>query len=180
MGFNPCSGLFNESGQTMDAESDYVGNVLGPAQALIQNAARKQYGPNASTKQTFCNQATCAIASAMGAPMGPLQDASGAPYSANDMAANLAESSAYRAVGPAEAQLLADEGKLVIGARANPDGHGHVVTVRPEGVPGDTPVGHSGPLVNDIGTNDQVDRRSAAFRNNQHVVYYTPSGGGGQ
>ena len=95
------------------------------------------------------------------------------------MAAQLATSSDYVEVSPAKAQELADEGKLVIGAWANPGGgHGHVVTVRPEGIAGDAPPhGSTLPLVNDIGASDRVAGKNYAFARGDAVHYYTPVGG---
>jgi hypothetical protein len=75
---------------------------------------------------------------------------------------------------------LANQGKLVIGAWANPDPahHGHVVTV----VPDNTYFGQAffpnhnsaDPLINDIGSNDRVislsNDKAAAFV--QGVVFY--------
>jgi hypothetical protein len=94
------------------------------------------------------------------------------------MAQNLAVSPAYSEVSPQQAQVLANEGRAVIGAWFNPKGHGHVVTVRPEGVAGDKPVGNRGPLLNDIGAFDRVAPQSAAFRSGDKIYYYSPSGGG--
>lgn len=186
---NPC-GPFGESQQADEAEAEYADGVLGPASALVaaQDAARHNpafaYG---GPGHSHCNQATCAVAKAMGAPMGPLTDADGNALSANQMAANLAASASnggpYREVSPAEAQLLADEGKLVIGAWQNPNGPGHVLTVRPQGVAGDLIHPDSrGVLVNDIGTNDRVSGVNWAFQRPAlaNVRYYTPTGGGGQ
>lgn len=146
------------------------------AAALIaaQNEARKLHGPDRKRGQTYCNEAACYIARKMHAPLGPLEDAQGHPYLANRMAENLAESPAYRDLTPAQAQQLANQGRFVAGAWYNPAGHGHVVTVRPEGLPGDSPAGHSGPLLNEIGENDQVARQSMAFKPADQVHYYAP------
>jgi hypothetical protein len=122
---------------------------------------------------THCNQATLNVVEAVGAPAGPLTDTRGALL-ANEQAHNLANSSEYTEVTPDRAQQLANDGGLVIAAYDNPQGHGHVATVRPENVSGDDPVGRSGPLLNDIGANDRIDRQSAAFRRSAVVRYYTP------
>lgn len=78
---------------------------------------------------------------------------------------------------PAEAQALANQGQLVIGAWFNPNGHGHVVTVRPEWVPGDArpPRPGEGPLLNNVGASDAVERQSRAFKSADQVHYYTPN-----
>lgn len=111
----------------------------------------------------------------MKAPLGPLEDAQGRPYLANRIAQNLAASTQYRDVSPQDAQTIGNAGHLVIAAWFNPVGPGHVVTVRPAGVPGDIPVGRSGPLLNDIGREDRVARQSMAFQPADQVHYCTPS-----
>jgi hypothetical protein len=124
--------------------------------------------------RTHCNAATLNVAQSVGAPTGPLVDKHGAPLPANDMAKNLAKSKEYSEVTPDKAQQIADQGGLAIAAYDNPKGHGHVVTVRPCGVDGDKPVGKSGPVLNDIGAYDRIDRHSKAFRKGSVVRYYTP------
>lgn len=148
-----------------------------PAADLIQaqDAARKQFGAKPGLGPTYCNDATYAIARQLKAPLGPLGNSMNTPYTANQMAQNLALSTAYKDVTPEQAQQMADQGRLVIGAWHNPGGHGHVVTVRPQGVPGDQPAGNTGPLLNDIGRNDCVARQSGAFEPTDRVDYYTPS-----
>jgi RHS repeat-associated protein len=129
---------------------------------------------------THCNQATVCVAKAMGAPMEPLYGKAGPDKNgatqirANDQAKNLAGSSSYREIEPDEAQQLADNGKLVIVAYENSDGPGHLATVRPDGVPGDKPVGSSGPLLNNVGRSVGVMRESRAFTSDADVHYYTP------
>lgn len=154
---------------------------VNPASVLIQaqNEARKQYAPDQEHDHTYCNDATFCIARKMKAPLRALGDAQGNPYLANRMAENLAESPDYRGVSSEEAQKLADEGHLVIGAWHNPAGHGHVVTVRPLGVKGDQPVGNSGPLLNNVGQEDGIARQSGAFKAADQVHYYTPWKGKG-
>lgn len=85
-----------------------------------QNEARRQNGPNLQKKQTYCNDATFCIARRMGAPPRALGDAHGDPYTADQMAHNLASSTEYRDVTPEQAQQLANQGDLVIGAWFNP------------------------------------------------------------
>jgi hypothetical protein len=144
-----------------------------------QNEARTQFRPSTREGPTYCNAATFCIVRDMGGSLRPLGDAQGQPYAANQMAQNLATSTDYRDVTPEEAQRLANQGNLVIGAWFNPQGHGHVVTVRPDGVTGDEPFGRSGPLLNDIGENDWIARQSGAFKAADKVFYYTPEAGGG-
>jgi hypothetical protein len=79
-------------------------------------------------------------------------------------------------VTPEEAQQLANRGVVVIAAQRRPDGHGHVATVRPEGVRGDQPQGARGPLINHVGWSVGIFRESAAFRRDFPVAYYAPAG----
>ena len=125
---------------------------------------------------TYCNQATCAIAAALGAPLDPLHNSEREALLANDQARNLASSPDYRKVGPEEAQRIANAGGVVIVAWENPTGaSGHVATVRPEGVPGDRPPAPGvGPLLNDIGQFVRVANKNFAFGKNRAVYYYTP------
>jgi hypothetical protein len=110
--------------------------------------------------------------------MGPLTAKNGAtPLLATQQARNLAKSSEYREVTPEEAQQIANDGGLVIGAYEDPSGGtGHVTTVRPEGVPGDNPPkGGKGPLLNDISARVRVQNQNYAF-GKRTVHYYTPKG----
>jgi RHS repeat-associated protein len=127
------------------------------------------YEPGAGG-HTHCNQATCSVAKAMGAPMAPLTDAHGNPLRADQITANLAKSgSGYHQVSADQAQLLANQGKLVVVA-----GPGHVATVRPDTgqkVPG------RGPLIANIGATNGVMRLNYVFRKSDlpHVEFYTPN-----
>jgi hypothetical protein len=110
----------------------------------------------------------------VGAPTGPLVDQNGNALLANQQARNLANSTEYSEVTPERAQEIANNGGVAIAAYDNPNGHGHVATVRPEDVAEDNALGRSGPLLNDIGAHDRIDRQSAAFRRSAVVRYYTP------
>ncbi|HET6843357.1 MAG TPA: RHS repeat-associated core domain-containing protein [Candidatus Angelobacter sp.] len=124
---------------------------------------------------THCNQATCYIVKAVGGPLAPLTDKNGNPLKANQQAENLANSKDYKEVTPQEAQKIADAGGLVVVAYDNPGGHGHLTTVRPEGVQGDDPPkGGKGPLLNDIGSKDRVQNQNYAFRKGSEIHFYTP------
>jgi hypothetical protein len=102
--------------------------------------------------------------------MGPLTDAQGRPLGANQIRANLAKSgSGYHGVSAAEAQQLANQGRLVI--VAGPD---HVATVRPDAgqkLPG------SGPIIANVGKSNGVMRLSYVFTKNAmpQVKFYTPN-----
>lgn len=70
---------------------------------------------------------------------------------------------------------MANSGKLVLCAYYNKDGHGHLTTVRPEGVVGDeSRKGGRGPLFNDIGYFHKVQNKNFAFRSGVELHYYTP------
>jgi hypothetical protein len=161
------------------------GGYDGPRQQPLieaQNAAMNDPAlkPGAGGEASHCNEATYAVAAAMGAPTGPLVDKKGDALSASEQAANLAmASSPYRQVSASDAQQLANEGKLVIVAYSNPDpdGHGHVATVRPQGLEGDTllnPESSRGPLINNIGESTGVTGQNWVFTKNMKVYYYTP------
>ncbi|HUX66185.1 MAG TPA: hypothetical protein VMV31_01710 [Terriglobales bacterium] len=123
--------------------------------------------------------ATAAIAHAMGAPLGPLTDAHGRALPANLAAANLAADAgkSYREVSPDQAQILANQGILVIVAWANPAGNGHLATVRPEGIGGDPihPASRE-PIINNVGVDVAIEGVNWAFRKGDTLHYYTPAG----
>lgn len=155
--------------------SDIDSEKEKPKLTEIQDRARDNPKFQAKNGNTFCNLATCSIAKDMGAPMKDLVDGKGSPLNANQIAKNLSSSTDYKSVSRDEAQRLANNQVLVIGAFQNSNGHGHVVTVRPEGIAGD-PVsrGGKGPLLNDIGIFDRVQRENYAFPKSATVIYYTP------
>jgi RHS repeat-associated protein len=136
-----------------------------------QNAAMNSpaYQPGAVT---HCNQATCDVAKATGAPMGPLTDAHGNPLKADQIRANLAKpDSGYKPVSAAEAEQLANQGKLVIVA-----GPGHVSTVRPDNIPGQNVPG-KGPVIANVGRDNGVLRLNYVFTKSAlpEVKFYTPN-----
>lgn len=102
-------------------------------------------------------------------------DSKGRPLTANQIAQNLKGSNQYREVSPSDAQKLANSGVPVIAAEYNPDGHGHVASVRLSGVTGDSPIGRSGPLLNNIGVTVGIEHQSAAFRPSADVHFYAPN-----
>lgn len=102
--------------------------------------------------------------------MDDLLDANCDPLLADDIVADLANSKNWKEVTPEEAQALADEGKLVIVA-----GPGHVATVRPRDVPGDSPPPSSTcPLINNIGRKVGVVGLNYAFKKGVATKFYTP------
>jgi RHS repeat-associated protein len=155
-----------------DCEAPDAAKKLAAAQDEV--IADPKFQPKTTPQRiTYCNQATCAVARAVGAPMAPLTDAQGNALLANSMAANLAKpGSGYRSVTAAEAQSLANQGKFVIVA-----GPGHVSTVRPNNVPGQTtPAGHRAPLIANVGSRNGVLGVNYVFQKSQlsQVRYFTP------
>ncbi|HKV43597.1 MAG TPA: RHS repeat-associated core domain-containing protein [bacterium] len=166
--------------------TDAQGHELPPDQCRqmltsAQNTARNNdaYQPRGGV--TYCNQATASVASDMNAPMGALTDAQGKPVLANTMASNLATDAAnpngaWTEVSSSQAVATAGQGNLVIAAQANPDGHGHVATVRVPGQQGES--GREkrgrGPVVSNVGGTNGVGRTNQYFSSDQPVHYYTP------
>jgi hypothetical protein len=145
-----------------------------------QNAAMSNpnYAPNTPTAgTTHCNQGTNNIADATGMnTTGILSDSHGNALPANTQISNLANpDNGYHAVSSTQAQQLANSGTLVFGTQVH-DPHGHIVTVRPEGLPGDNPRGRSGPLLANIGVLNGVAHQSAVFTPvHGAIVYYAPN-----
>jgi len=94
---------------------------------------------------------------------------------ANEAAQQLASSSEWHEVLPKDAQNLANQGSLVIGVQPNPYGHGHMVTVLPETMPGLAASMGQAPIVNNIGQYRNVVPASQAFDNRlSPPQFYTP------
>lgn len=145
-----------------------------------QNAAMSngKYQPTTDSNgnlTTHCSEAVCAIAKGTGTNLtGILYDAKGNNYDANTQINNLANSSGYHAVTAEQAQALADKGVLVFdtqhGAR-----HGHIASVRPEGVDS-TVRGRSGPILANVGIFNGVAHQSAVMTPaHGAIVYYAPN-----
>jgi RHS repeat-associated protein len=129
--------------------------------------------PGQPGRKTFCNIATCQIAKNTGTTTDALVNKSGTPNLANTDAETLANSPSWKPVSPEEAQKLANEGVTVVGVISE-TGHGHIVTVRPELVPGLQDVGKYGPVVNNIGASVGVMNGNKAFRG-ATPQYYAPT-----
>ena len=124
---------------------------------------------------THCNTATFQVCAAMGVNMSPFAGYPGWEGRANAVAAKLAKSKDWREISDSEAQSYANQGILVIGAYINPNGNGHLVTVRPEGVSADPFASGSGPLLNNVGRSVGVMRYSQVFRTSAEVHFYVES-----
>jgi hypothetical protein len=89
-------------------------------------AANPKYQPRVvgGQKQTYCNVFVHDATTKLGASIPPMR--------ANEMQGWLkSPAHGWKQIAPAEAQQLANQGKPVVGAWNNPQGHGHVVMVRP-------------------------------------------------
>ena len=130
--------------------------------------------------------------------MGALTYPNGEYAVANDAAGYLAEdafspSGQWREVPLDQVQRLANEGIVVVGVQRNSERdeqgrlkHGHMVTVRPESMPGFAASLEERssksenqkkfvPIVNNIGRELRVEPAATAFSNkNDPVFYYTP------
>jgi hypothetical protein len=140
-------------------------NKLANAQDAARNDPKNQPvgAPGSAERKTFCNFATCQVAKATGTTTDALVNTKGIPNLANTDAKTLANSPSWRVVTSDEAQRLANQGVTVVGVIAE-TGHGHIVTVRPELLPGAQNVGQYGPLVNNVGASIGVMNANDAFR----------------
>jgi RHS repeat-associated protein len=150
-------------------------NRLANAQdAAMANPKNQPVGtPGTPDRKTFCNIATCQIVTATGTTTDGLINAHGQPNLANTDAKTLANSPSWHQVTPQEAQNLANQGVTVVGVISE-TGHGHIVTVRPELLPGTQDVAAHGPLVNNIGGHVGVTDGNNAFRG-ATPTYYAPT-----
>jgi len=130
---------------------------------------------------THCSEGTYAVARAVGANTAPL-GTGGTFYNATTQAAKLAQAAAtpgtgWQQIGVGDAQNKANEGKLVVMAWGNANGHGHTVTVRPD--TGNAQAA-SNPTVANISTQNAVIRYHGAFGGDKRpqvkvYVYDPPS-----
>ena len=147
-------------------------NNLANAQDAARADPNLQPTPPGPGRKTFCNIATCQIVRNTGTTTDALVDKNGTPNLANTDAKTLANSPAWKPVSAQEAQNLANQGVTVVGVIFE-TGHGHIVTVRPELLPGTQDVGRYGPLVNNIGQNVGVTNGNKAFEGGT-PQYYAP------
>lgn len=138
-----------------------------------QDNASAYPSPQPGVKDTHCNQPVCGVAEKMNAPMGPLLDQNGYPLQTNIITQNLANpNSGYLAVTAADAQNLADQGKLVIVVGPN-----QVSTVRPDNIPNAVAPSGNGPVIANVGANNVPLRLSDVFQASDlsQVRFYTPT-----
>src|SRR5205807_5808844 len=148
-------------------------NNLANAQDAARADPNLQPTPPGPGRKTFCNIATCQIVKATGTTTDALVNAQGQPNLANTDARTLANSPAWHPVTPQESQNLANQGVTVVGVISE-TGHGHIVTVRPELLPGTQDVAAHGPLVNNIGAHVGVTNGNNAF-GGATPTYYAPT-----
>lgn len=80
----------------------------------------------------------------------------------------------WREVAPEEIQNLAHSCIVILAIHSANAGHGHVATVRPQGIAGDQPPMHGrGLRINDIGRTIRIQNENYAFGSKRYVRYYT-------
>jgi hypothetical protein len=150
------------------AAADAVTALVKAQDKAISNP---DFGPGVGGS-THCNQATCEVAKELGAPMTPFTNSDGTSAKSTQINENLAKpGSGYKPVSEAQAVKLAREGKLVIVAAP-----GHVATVRPDNIPGQTRPPGSGPVIANVGRTNGILSLNYVFKPNERkkVQYYTP------
>lgn len=157
--------------------------VAGPSTAVqrlvdAQNAAIRNpmFAPDPVSGTTHCSEAALFIDEATGRHgVSVFAEPDGENLLANAQIEKLAgHGSGYHAVSPDSAQALADQGVTVWVTQLG-HAHGHIASVRPEGVPGDRPRGKTGLLLANIGLFNGVAHQSAVFTPaHGAIVCYAP------
>ena len=161
---------------TAQQQNGAVQNLVDAQNSAMSNS---QYAPTVGKGGlvSHCSEAACSIAAATGAnTAGVLSDANGHNYEANTQINNLANTkNGWHAVTPDQAQALANQGVLAFATQRGA-GHGHIASVRPEGIPGDQPRGRSGPILANVGIFNGVEHQSAVFTPaHGAIIYYAPN-----
>jgi hypothetical protein len=144
---------------------------------------------NTKVIATHCSEATFRVAQKTGVPWeGILGTAKAGNSNANDMIdglENAVKAGSYKVVTPDEAQQLANTGVTVFATQAKPSGHGHIATVRPDGIATDKPTSPAKkPLLANVGSSVGVKGYLAVTgywgvfpqkKNDKPVVFYTPA-----
>ncbi len=144
-------------------------------------------GTKTKSKTTHCSEATFSVAKKTGVAWDGILGNSDGNFVANKMIDKLGQAvkdGTYKVVKPDEAQDLANKGVTVFATQPKPGGHGHIATVRPEGVLGDTPAApYVKPLLANVGASNGVKGYLAdkghygvflAGSKDESVVFYTP------
>lgn len=157
--------------------------AAGPSAAVqrlvdAQNAAIRnpRFAPDPASGTTHCSEAALFIDAATGRHgASVLGEADGSNLPANAQIQKLAgHGSGYHVVSPEAAQALADQG-VTVWVTQTGHAHGHIASVRPEGVPGDRPRGKTGLLLANIGLFNGVAHQSAVFTPaHGAIVCYAP------
>jgi len=156
-------------------QSSQIQSLVDAQNAAMSNGKYQPTTDSNGNLTTHCSEAACAIAKGTGTNLtGILYDAKGNNYDANTQINNLANSSGYHAVTPEQAQALADKGVLVFGTQHGAR-HGHIASVRPEGVDSNVR-GRSGPILANVGIFNGVAHQSAVMTPaHGAIVYYAPN-----
>jgi hypothetical protein len=150
-----------------------VRRLVAAQDAAIRNP---KFAPDPVSGTTHCSEAARYIDEATGRHgAGVLGETDGDNFLANAQIAKLAaHGSGYHVVLAESAQALADQGVTVWVTQLG-HAHGHIASVRPEGVPGDRPRGKTGLLLANIGLFNGVAHQSAVFTPaHGAVVCYAP------
>ena len=153
-------------------------NDLAQAQdaARTDDAYKPKLKSNGELDKSFCNTATHDIVQSAGGSTDGLTYPNGTTAVANDAGRYLPNSKDWQEVSPQDAQNLANQGTAVVGVQRNPGGHGHMVTVRPEVMPGLAQSLGQAPIVNSIGEKREIVPAAQAFPDqSQPVRYYAPN-----
>lgn len=157
-----------------------VAGPSGAVQRLVdaQNAAMRnpRFAPDPVSGTTHCSEAAWYIDQATGRHgAGVLEEPNGYNFLANAQIEKLAgHGSGYHVVSPQSAQALADQGVTVWVTQLGHT-HGHIASVRPEGVTGDHPRGRTGLLLANVGLFNGVAHQSAVFTPaHGAIVCYAP------
>jgi hypothetical protein len=114
---------------------------------------------NGNTNTTWCNRAAHYIATELGFDMSPFLAPKGINWTtANTMYDNAVKNA--KEVYPREAQIIANDGGLILAACYNPKGSGHVAIVCPADEEYDESLG---PLVGESGAKCRITHSKMAF-----------------
>jgi hypothetical protein len=163
---------------TLELEKRLIADLVAAQDAAIANP---KYAPDQPKEgETHCSEGTYYIAKTLGLPVLKSLGTGTATgnYHANDMILNLQKAgSGYKKGTPAEAQAFANVGEVAFltiyrpgkDKKGNPL-HGHIATLRPEGVPGDPTEASTSPLVANVGSTNQVER----YKPSKQIEFYVP------
>jgi RHS repeat-associated protein len=138
---------------------------------------------NTDSSRTWCNQATFDVCEKTGFHTKLLTGEVGRGYTNANQASAQAYTCSHESsatliqVTPEKAQMMANEGWTVVGtwANSNPNGSGHMATVRPTDQQFN---GREGPLMSNVGDTSGIRSASAAFGSSRlsEVRYYYDAG----